>query len=264
MSHRSPMFRLVFGFLCLAALAALPLSAQAPPASRLLTLTIVSIKPGMMQAYIDLQKSEAIPAMQKGGQTWRESWRTAVFGDTFEVAHVSEIKGFDQFDTPSPLRKTLGEAGYTAFLAKLSPMVTSQRTYAIRTRPDLSYVAVADPSARPKMAILTTVDVKADKLIDFETFIKGEWMAAFKKGGGKHYNVTQVVYGGNTTEYMTLVGIDTFADLGKGHPVTQALGEDGLVKLMAKSGGFAQRIDRRIIRLDPDLSFEVKSTAEAR
>ena len=89
-------------------------------ASRLLSLTIVSIKPGMMQAYIDFQKSEAIPAMQKGGQMWRESWRTAVFGDPNEVAHVTEIKGFEQYDSPSPLRKALGEAGYTAYLAKIS------------------------------------------------------------------------------------------------------------------------------------------------
>ena len=74
----------------------------------------------MMQAYIDFQKSEAIPAMQKGGQMWRESWRTAVFGDPNEVAHVTEIKGFEQYDSPSPLRKALGEAGYTAYLAKIS------------------------------------------------------------------------------------------------------------------------------------------------
>ena len=108
------------------------------------------------------------------------------------------------------------------------------------------------------------MSVKSDKLMDFETFIKGEWIAALKKGGGKHYSVSQVVYGGNTTEFMTLVGIDTFADLAKGHPVTKALGEEGLVKLMAKAGGFAQHVDRRVIRLDSDLSFEVKSTAEAR
>lgn len=263
MAHRSPALRLVLAFLCLAALAALPLSAQmAPPASRLLTLTVVTLQPGMTRAYVDYQKSTVIPALQKAGQTWRESWRTAVFGDPFQVAHVSEIKSFDQFDSPSPLRRTLGEEGFAAYLAKVSPMVSSQRTYAIRTRPDLSYVA--DPAAHPKMAILTTVNVKADRLMDFETFIKGEWIAALKKGGGKHYLVNQVIYGGSTTEYMTLVGIENFADLGKGHPVTKALGDDGVVKLMAKSGAFAQSIDRRVIRLDPDLSFEVKGTAEAR
>lgn len=263
MSHRSTAFRLVLGFLCLAALAALPLSAQmAPPASRLLSLTIVTIKPGMMQAYIDYQKSDVIPALQKGGQTWRESWRTAVFGDPFEVAHVTEIKGFDQYDSPSPVRKALGEAGYTAYLAKVSPMVSAQRTYAIRTRPDLGYVA--DGSAQPKMAILTLVDVQATKLAEFEAFLKGEWLAALKKGGGKYYAVSQVLYGGSTTQYHTLVGIENFADLGKGHPVTRALGDAGLVKLMATSGAYTQHIDRRVIRLDPDLSFAVKSTAEAR
>ena len=183
-------------------------------------------------------------------------------GDPFEVAHVTEIKGFEQFDSPSPVRKALGEAGYAAYLAKLGPMTTAQRTYAIRTRPDLGYVA--DGTAQPKMAILTTVDVQSTRLLEFEAFVKGEWLAALKKGGGKFYAVSQVLYGGPTTEYMTLVGIENFADLGKGHPVTRALGEEGVVKLMAKSGAFAQRIDRRIIRLDPDLSFEAKSTADNR
>ncbi len=263
MAHRSPAFRLVLGILFLAALVALPLSAQmAPPASRLLQLTVVTIKPGMTQAYIDYQKSDVIPALQKGGQTWRESWRTAIFGDTFEVAHVSEIKSFEQYDSPSPVRKALGEAGYAAYLAKISPMISSQRTYAIRTRPDLGYVA--DGSAPMKMAILTLVDVQATKLAEFEAFLKGEWIAALKKGGGKFYAVSQVVYGGSTTQYHTLVGIENFADLEKGHPVTRALGEDGVVKLMTRSGNFTEHIERRIIRLDPDLSFEVKTTAEAR
>lgn len=256
MVPRSPASRIVFGFLCLAALTTLPLLAQTPPASQLLQLTVVTLKPGMAQAYIDFQKSDVIPALQKGGQKWRDSWRTAVFGNTNEVAHVAPISGFDQFDSPSPLRKTLGEAGYAAYVAKATSMITAQRVYAIRTRPDLSYMA--DPAAQPKMAILTTVDVKADSLLKFESFLKGEWIPALKKGGGKHYAVSQVVYGGSTTEYMTLVGADSFAEIGKGHPVTTALGEEGLVKLMATSGGFANKIERTIIRLDPDLSFRVK------
>jgi hypothetical protein len=246
--------------LSLAALAALPLLAQtAPPASQLLQLTVLTLKPGTTQAYVDFQKSEVIPALQKAGQTWRDSWRTAVFGDTFEVAHVSQLTDFARYDSPSPLRKTLGEAGYAAYVAKVSTMVASQRTYAIRTRPDLSYMP--DATAQPKLAVLTRVDVRADKLAEFEAFIKGDWLSALKKGGGKYYSVSQVVYGGSTTEYMTLVGLDSFADLDKGHPVTKALGEAGVVKLMATSGTFTKQIDRTIIRLDPDMSFAVKGSA---
>ena len=85
-----------------------------------------------------------------------------------------------------------------------------------------------------------------------------------QEGRRQVYSVSQVVYGGNTTEYMTLVGIDTFADLAKGHPVTKALGEEGLVKLMAKSGGFAQARRSADHPSHPDLSFEVKSSAENR
>ena len=55
--------------------------------------------------------------------------------------------------------------------------------------------------------------------------------------------------------------IDSFADLDKGHPVTKALGEAGLVKLMTTSGLYTKQIDRTIIRLDPDLSFAVKASA---
>ena len=59
MSHRSPAFRFVIGFVCLAALASLPLLAQTgPPASQLLQLTVVTLKPGTTQAYVDFQKSE--------------------------------------------------------------------------------------------------------------------------------------------------------------------------------------------------------------
>jgi hypothetical protein len=262
MAHRSRPFGFIVGLLLLLVVAALAsVSAQAP-ASRLLSISVVSVKPEMMRAYTDYLKSDVVPALQKGGVKWRDTWRTAVFGDTFEIAHVTEIKGFEQYDSPAPLRTALGEAGYAAYLAKVGPMLAGQQTYAVRTRPDLSYMA--DPAYRPKMAILTEVEIANDKVMEFEAFIKNEWIPALKKGGGKHYSVVQVLYGGAMNQYMTLVGIDTFADLAKGHPVTRALGDEGLNKLSAKSGGFAHHIERKIIRLDPDLSFEVKTTSEAR
>jgi hypothetical protein len=258
--------RSVLAAATLTAIAALqPISAQTPPAapakSRLLQLVVVKVRPGMMKEYIAYQKSDVIPALQKGGVKWRDSWRTAAFGDPFEVAHVTEVTGLDQYDSPPPLQKALGDAGYAAYQAKAGSLISSVKYYLIRTRPELSYMADA---TQPKMAILTSVDVMTDRTVEFESFIKSDWIPALKTGGGKYYAVSQVVYGGSPTEYMTLVGVENFADIGKGHPVMRAVGEDGIVKLMTKVGPYAHHIERQVIRLDPDLSFEVKATSQAK
>jgi hypothetical protein len=259
MAFRFPTLRVAFGFLVLAGLVAVSpaaVSSQAPPPSQLFSLNVVTVRPDAMRAYIDLQKAEIVPALQKGGQAFRETWRTATFGDPFMFAHVSPISGFDQFDGQSPMIKALGQEGYVALLAKLRPMIATQKMHALRTRPDLSFVT--DGAGRPPMAILTVVHVQPTKLLEFESFIKGEWIPAIKKGGAKGYTVVQVLYGGGTTEFHTLVGIDKYADLAN-HPATRALGEDGLNKMMAKSGGFASSIERTVVRMDPELSFELKA-----
>jgi hypothetical protein len=250
------------------AIAALqPIAAQTPAPDpmkpRLLQLTVVTLRPDMVKTYIDFQKSDVIPALQKGGVKWRDSWRTATFGDLFQVAHVTEVTGLDQYDSPPPVRKALGDEGYAAYQAKVGGMVSSVKTYLIRTRPDLSYIA--DPKApQPKLAILTTIDVAADKIGEFEGFIKSDWIPALKSGGGTLYEVSQVVYGGSVSQYFTLVGAESFADIGKGHPVTRALGEEGMAKLTAKAGTFTRHVERTLIRLDPDLTFMVKTTSEVK
>jgi hypothetical protein len=259
--------RFVLAAAAVTAIAALqPIAAQTPAPDpskpRLLQLTLASLKPDMVKAYYDYQKSDIIPALQKGGLKWRDSYRTAVFGDVFQVAHVTDVTGLEQYDGPPPLKKALGDDGYAAYQAKAGTFVSSVRTYLIRTRPDLSYVA--DPAYQPKMSILTSVEVASDKIAEFEAFIKNDWIPALKSGGGKSYRVSQVIYGGTATQYFTLVDVDTFADIAKGHPVTRALGDEGLVKMMAKLGGATQHVERTIIKLDPDLSFMVKTTSETK
>ena len=65
----------ILGFVAIAALAAPPALSQAPPAPELLSLNVVTVKPEMLRTYVDLQRSEIIPALQKGGQSWRGTWR---------------------------------------------------------------------------------------------------------------------------------------------------------------------------------------------
>jgi hypothetical protein len=134
--------RLVLAGVAVAAFAALqPMAAQTPAKSRLLQLVILNVRPGMMKAYIDYQKSDVIPTLQKGGVKWRDSWRTAVFGDPYQIAHVTDVTSLDQYDSPSAIQKVLGDVAYVAYQEKIGSMITGVKYYLIRTRPELSYMA---------------------------------------------------------------------------------------------------------------------------
>jgi len=85
--------------------------------------------------------------------------------------------------------------------------------------------------------------------------IKTEVVPAYKKANVGYYAVSQVVYGGDTNEFVTLVLFENFAELAKGHPLERALGADGAAKLTQKAGASIMKLERTIIRHLPDLSF---------
>jgi len=64
-----------------------------------------------------------------------------------------------------------------------------------------------------------------------------------------------VIYGGDTSQYVTLLTFENFADLGRGHPLERALGADGLSKLQGKLAGVVTTLERHVIRLNEALSF---------
>ncbi len=269
------MTRQVTAFLrsgCIAAVVfasgALGSSAQTPASAakdpmmtpQLLLVQVVSVKPEATPQYIALQKSDVIPALQKAGVKDREVWQAAVFGITSEVATVTAIADMSEFDGPNPMTKALGAEGYQAFLGKVRPLVTSTRNFLIQTRPELSFGNVTNT----KLAIRTNVQVAPNKQLEFEAFLKNEFIPVLKKAQVKRYTVARVLYGGSTMEYVTVLAIDNFADVAKGHPIVRVLGEDGANKLNARAGAFVTSAERYVMRLNEELSFKVATTAEAR
>jgi len=248
-----------------------PKPAQAPAAAATATpaaapmffrLTIVEIRPDMVNDYVALQKSETIPALQKAGVAWRNAWRTGNFGSTFTVAYTAPIKSFASLDEPNPVLKSLGEEGYRAYMAKMSKLITSQRVYALRDRPDLGLKTEGTPMA--KMGVLAAVEVVPGRNTEFETILKNEWTPALKKAGVANYGVSQVVFGGSAGAYYTFTPIDNYAQLDKGHPITQSIGEAGMNKIIAKMANSTRSVERFIIRYDEELSFRTPQTSEVR
>jgi hypothetical protein len=219
---------------------------------QLLLVTEVHLKPDTAPEWTELQKAEQVPAQKKGGVAWRDTWADGPGGNPYLRGTVVPVSSLAQFDNPAPIVKALGQEGAAAFGAKNRRLVTGSRSRIFATRPDLGF---GTRTGVPKLAILSTVNVINGRAADFEAFLKSDVVPPLKKAGVTYYAVAQVVYGGDTNEYVTLVLANDYAELAKGHPLERALGADGAAKLAQRSGAFVSRLERRIIRYVPELSF---------
>jgi hypothetical protein len=231
--------------------------AQAPKQaaqSQMLLVSFAKVHPGMAPEYVDLQVKEVIPAQKKAGGLGRQAFSSGISGPPGEFVYLSPIASFAQFDSPGPLIKALGEAGAAALNAKVAKLAEPMGTAIVRTRPDLSYLP--DPKAPPApLSIITIVDVTPGKRTEFEAFVKKDVVPAMQQGKAKSYWVAEVVYGEHTGGFITAVGYDTYEAIGKGHPFTIALGEEGSRKLEAKAAGLVTKIHRFISRYRAELSW---------
>jgi hypothetical protein len=224
------------------------------PASQLLSITAVSVKPEMQAEFQNFMKSTTNPALKKGGLQWRAVWQTtAAAGDAFEYIIVAPVEKLAEFDGPSALEKGLGAPGFASWQAKAGSLVTSVRRFIVRTRPDLSFEAKR--TGPPKLAIVAAVHVGVNRNNEFENFVKNDYLPVMKQAQVS-YLVSQTIFGGNTNEYVTLTLQESFADLDKGPVTTQILGAEGAMKLVQRvPAGVVTQLERSISRFVPELSF---------
>ncbi len=220
-------------------------------------LRIVDVKPDSMADFVALQKSDTVPGLKKAGIEWRDTWRAAVVGSPNTVAFVTPLKSFADLDGDPPMQRALGADGYRAYMDKVSKLIANTRVYIVRGRPDLGYEPQTQSGDMPmaKLGVLADVEVMPGRQADFETILKTEWVPGLKKANVPMYSVSEVVMGGAIGQYYTFTPITNFAQLEKGHPIQQSLGEAGLNRLMAKLGPTIRHAERIVIRYDEELSW---------
>jgi hypothetical protein len=217
-------------------------------------ISFTHVKPGMGPKFVDLQTKEVMPAQQKGGSPGRQAFSSGIAGTPGEFVFIVPITSMAQFDEPSPMQKALGPEGAAALNLKLAEVSEPAGAIVARTRPDLSYVP--DPAAKPTpVSIITVVEIVPGKRAEFEAFIKKDVVPAMQKAQVRGYHVMEVMYGENTGGYVTAVGMDSYAAIGKGHPFEIALGEGGAQKMELKAAGIVQKIQRFMSRYRPELSW---------
>lgn len=235
--------------------------AASAPAITVGQLVMVNVKPEAWDEYVTLQKTEMMPALQKAGIERRRAWRPHGLGRAFEVAYLYPLKSYGALDETPPLERAMGADGAKAFNARLRKLLTSVRYAAYRTRADLSYGL---DGAVPKMGVLARVLTVAGRQFEFEGFLKTQWGPALKKAGVPMYVVQEIVLGGEMGEYYTFTPIDKFAALDAGHPIMRALGQPEYQSLIGKMGPSIRSVERSVIKLDEELSFDTTKTTSTR
>jgi hypothetical protein len=249
--------RLVIGCLLVLACSTFAFGQQPSPMTM---ITLIKVKPDMRQEWIDLQKTEVMPAYKKAGVPSMIVAATALFGDSDEFTIVTPVQKLAEFDGTSPFVKALDQQGAARLTNKLRKLTVSTRRVLLRNRPDLS-IAPDASAAPPKFIVITHVNTKPGVTQAYEGLLKNELLPALKTAGAKSYLVSQTVYGGSLTEYHTVVFRNSFADLDKPSELVASIGQAGVEKLLAKSGPMVDHVERYIGALMPDLSYFAGSPA---
>src|SRR5262249_6673858 len=122
----------------------------------LVAITVVQIKPELVDEWMEFQKKETMPALQKAGVKDRAAFVTSV-GPSFEYAFLTPMTNFAARDGENPIQKALGQDGARAYGQKARRFINSQRTYVAVSRTDLTYVP--DPNAKLPVAVISDFSI---------------------------------------------------------------------------------------------------------
>jgi hypothetical protein len=226
--------------------------APAPP-GRMSSVTVLRLKPDMVNQWIEFQKNEVIPALKKAGVKERSVFSTAAFGEAFEYVVITPVQNLSQYDEAPPLRRSLGDEGYRAYQEKQRRMIIGSHTFYERDRMDLSHLG--NMTEMPALAVVATFTVIPGRTQDFENLIKSDVLPACKKANATGYFVSQTILGGDISQYTTVTVYKTFAEIGAGSPLLKGMGEAGYERFLRKTYGIVQRAERAVYRYNPELSF---------
>jgi hypothetical protein len=118
--------------------------------------------------------------------------------------------------------------------------------------PDLSLPRTAEI---PKMVRTLRTRVRPDKVNDYLALVKSEVLPAAKKAGLKEYSLAQTRYGAPISEFLSVAGVNNWADFDGGFGVQKAMGEEVYQRFLAKLRPLILESEYNVYRFLPDLSY---------
>ena len=164
-------------FALVSAVNAVPAMAQPPGAapSTRYQVTVVRVKPDMLNEWIDLQKNEIVPAQKKAGVKERTVWATAV-GNAFEFTIVVPFEKWALMDGPPPVVTALGAEAAARLNAKIRRCVEVQRTFMTNRIDDLN-----DVSANALVMRSVVRRIQPGKMQEYQSLYRADIFPGLKK-----------------------------------------------------------------------------------
>jgi hypothetical protein len=200
-----------------------------------------------------LNIKEYISVMKKANPDRAFSMWTSLTGpqEYVLVSYHAKLAELDQTMQQDPKLKDVA-AQLAAIGSRINACVESGERYVDEVQTDLS---LPRPSDQPKMIRLLRTQVKPDQVNNYMSLLKSESLPAMQKAGIKVYSVSRMRYGRPTSEFASVVGLESWADLDGPPPMVRALGEAGYQKYLAKLQPLVDQSEFDIYRHLPDLSY---------
>lgn len=214
------------------------------------SVTLYTVKPdrvGDFQAEI----KEYNAVLAKGGSTRYGSAWLSLTGPR-EYALVSYRNKWADLDAGADPKMKDQAADLARIGLRITACTESSRRIIDEIRPDLSLPESGDV---PKMIRVLVTDVRPEKIGDYLDLVKNEILPAVKKGGVKEYTFAARRYGAPSTEFISVAGMDNWADFDGGFGAEKGLGKEGYQAMVAKIRTLITSSQYDVYRFQPDLSY---------
>jgi hypothetical protein len=237
------------------ALAPTPVTAQSAPtpATERSYVTVVRLKPDMVDTWIALQRNEVIPAQKKAGVTSRVTLATVV-GNSFEYVMIAPFPLWAAMDGDAPLVRGIGREGAAALNAKLRACILTQQSYMVTRSDSLSVPA---PDAMVWRQVIRRV--VPGKMGELRTFVRDSITPIMRKAAADGriagFSFAARGVGAPNGEVTTNSLYKNFAGLDSGDPLVIGVGRAAAAALNARLTSLAPTVQVIVRRRLSDLSF---------
>jgi hypothetical protein len=226
--------------------------AQAPPVRT--RVQTVQVKPEMVGAWMELHRTEVIPALKKAGVPWRWAFSNGgPVGPGFTYTIVTPVANFAQFDAGPALRRGMTPEAYTRYLEKERTMLVGTSA-SVQTLVQNASI-VSGSSTPPPIAVVTTIQLLPGRGQEFASITAADFVPAMKKGGATDYWVFATNFGGPIAERTIVQPLSKWADLDSPNPLVRAIGQEGAQKLNQKRVPLIASSVTTVLSYVADLSF---------